>query len=532
MGDQTFKVLITTSGVGSRLGDMTKFTNKSLVRIGSKPVISHIIDNYPKYTLFVVTLGYFGDQVKDDLELAYPETNFEFVLVDRYEGEGSSLLYSMSCAKDHLQEPFIYHACDTITFDSIPSPEFNWIGGFKGPGSSSYASLSTLGNKVAEIHYKGYIDSDSLHVGLVGINDYKVFWEKADEILQNNLTDSSIGDVNVLKDILHNVSFNHLELRSWFDIGNVDSLASARKYMSKDDFHVLDKLAESIYKHNGSVIKFFFDTKTLKDRVDRVGYLGNSVPELTGSKNNFYKYDYVEGDLFASVANRSNFLSLIKWAEKELWKPIVNYDIKKFKNQCIDFYFTKTNKRLQEFYKKKSINDSIDIINGEIIPKTFDLLAAINFDDLCSDSPTGFHGDFILDNIIKTGAEEFKLIDWRQDFAGNLEAGDKYYDLAKLSHNLVVNHEMIDRNYFHIDINKDRSINLNIHRLQTLVDCEKIYFDYLKSSDQNIKKVLLLRSIIWLNMAPLHHHPFDLFLYYFGKYSLYNVIKNFENEKI
>ena len=31
-----YKVLLTTSGLGSRLGNLTKFTNKSLVRVGDK----------------------------------------------------------------------------------------------------------------------------------------------------------------------------------------------------------------------------------------------------------------------------------------------------------------------------------------------------------------------------------------------------------------------------------------------------------------------------------------------------------------
>ena len=44
------KVLITTSGIGSRLGKLTDFTNKSLVRIGDKPSISHIIEYYPEDT--------------------------------------------------------------------------------------------------------------------------------------------------------------------------------------------------------------------------------------------------------------------------------------------------------------------------------------------------------------------------------------------------------------------------------------------------------------------------------------------------
>ena len=48
------KVLITTSGIGSRLGKLTDFTNKSLVRIGDKPAISHIIEHYPKDTSYFV----------------------------------------------------------------------------------------------------------------------------------------------------------------------------------------------------------------------------------------------------------------------------------------------------------------------------------------------------------------------------------------------------------------------------------------------------------------------------------------------
>jgi NDP-sugar pyrophosphorylase family protein len=55
-----YKLLITTSGVGSRLGDITKYTNKSLIKVGSKPVISHIVDLYPEDIEIVVTLGYFG----------------------------------------------------------------------------------------------------------------------------------------------------------------------------------------------------------------------------------------------------------------------------------------------------------------------------------------------------------------------------------------------------------------------------------------------------------------------------------------
>ena len=74
-----YKVLITTSGVGSRLGNLTDFTNKCLVRVGDKPAISHVIESYPQDTKFVITLGHFGQYVEEFLTLAYPNRNFTFV---------------------------------------------------------------------------------------------------------------------------------------------------------------------------------------------------------------------------------------------------------------------------------------------------------------------------------------------------------------------------------------------------------------------------------------------------------------------
>ena len=40
---------------------------------------------------------------------------------------------------------------------------------------------------------------DFLHIGLVGIYNYKEFWKNADNIIENKPLDSTIGDVDVLK---------------------------------------------------------------------------------------------------------------------------------------------------------------------------------------------------------------------------------------------------------------------------------------------------------------------------------------------
>ena len=43
-----------------------------------------------------------------------------------------------------------------------------------------------------------------------------------------------------------------------------------------------------------------------------------------------------------------------------------------------------------------------------------------------------------------------------------------------------------------------------------------------------IKRVMILRGLIWLNMSPLHHKPFDYFLFYHGKLNLFKAL-NYES---
>ena len=84
-----YRVLITTSGLGSRLGALTDYTNKSLIRVGDKPAISYIVESYPSDTKFIISLGHFGSHIKQFLKLAYPTYDFTFVEIDKYKGEGS-----------------------------------------------------------------------------------------------------------------------------------------------------------------------------------------------------------------------------------------------------------------------------------------------------------------------------------------------------------------------------------------------------------------------------------------------------------
>ena len=338
-----YKVLITTSGTGSRLGDITKYTNKSLVKIGKKPVISYIIEAYPKNIEFVITIGYFADHVRDFLSLVYPDRKFEFVEVGKYEGPGTSLGYSMLQAESLLQCPFIYHACDTIVIGKIPTPRRNWIGGFRGEGSSHYASFDVYdGQVVQQMYDKGTIDPDFLHIGLIGISGYADFWKSLRKMYKRNPNDSALGDVYAIRDMIESgVSFQAVEFKKWYDIGNVESLHWARTDIS-DSFHILDKVDESIFIFEKFVVKFFAEKRNVTERVERAKVLGKLVPRIEGQKENFYQYRYVNGDLYSDVAAPENFKEFLNWSKKNLWKKEDEVSRKRFKEICHDFYVTKT----------------------------------------------------------------------------------------------------------------------------------------------------------------------------------------------
>ena len=518
-----YKVLLTTSGIGSRLGDITKYTNKSLVRIGKKPIISYIIESYPEETSFVVTLGYCGDQVRDFLDLVYPEKDIEFVQVDKYDGPGSSLGYSMLCAKNSLDCSFVYHACDTLTKDTIPLPDRNWIAGYKGKDSTVYASWRVINNEAIVFSEKGATNFDYLHIGLVGISDYKIFWNTLEQQYNSCPENSTLNDCQVIEGMLEQgINFELIDFLSWQDIGNVSSLNDARKNI-EDHFDNLDKIDESIFIFDKFVVKFFYNQDVINKRVSRADILKGLVPEVEGKRSNFYRYKYIDGDLYSRVVNVDDFKKFLEWSKGNLWVDGKQINDNKFQAVCKDFYYTKTLKRVGQFLKENNINDKEELVSGEIVPSFKDLISQIDFEWLTNGKQCRIHGDFILENIIKT-TDSFCLVDWRQDFGGLIEVGDIYYDLAKLNHNLIVNHDIISANQFTINMSK-HSIECDILRRNQLVDCQLELHKFINNNSFEIDKVKILTGIIWLNMSPLHHHPFNLFLYYFGKYNLWKALK-------
>ena len=121
-------------------------------------------------------------------------------------------------------------------------------------------------------------------------------------------------------------------------------------------------------------------------------------------------------------------------------------------------------------------------------------------------------------------------MDWRHEFGLNsILAGDLHYDLAKLNHNLTVNHDIVCRDLFEINV-EGNNVSCDILRKDNLVKCKNEMTSHVKSLGYDMDLVEILTGIIWLNMSPLHHQPFDEFLFYYGKLQLATALKNWRKK--
>ena len=513
----SYRVVIPTAGIGSRLEKLTKYLNKSLVSVANKPILSHVIDQFPKTCDFVIALGHKGNLVKDFLELSYPNRTFYFVNVKPYEGKGSGLGYSLLCCKKYLQEPFIFISCDTLVKEPIPSPRLNWIGYAIKKKLFLYRTLQVKQNKVIQIYEKNssLVENQRPYIGLAGIHDYKTFWN---EMENGGKAAIKQGEVFGLRKILDCQKIQSLKF-TWFDTGTPGGLAKTRKlYKNLNRVNILEKENEAIWLLGNKVIKFSTDPLFIKNRFIRAKKLKKFIPKVLYLKRYMYSYNKFKGKVLSKIVTLRLFNNLLETC-KVFWKK-KNLTIEEkviFKKKCHKFYFDKTQERINLFYKKFYKKDGAESINGEEMPLLSNLLNYIDWKDLTNGLPGRFHGDFHFENILyDSKKKKFTFLDWRQDFGGNLEVGDIYYDLAKLLHGLIVSHEVIVKNHFFVEWKKNK-ILFKLNRRLILEKCEIRFNQWCIKNNFSLKKIRILTGLIYLNIAPLHHYPYSFLLYALGK---------------
>lgn len=224
-------VFIPTAGVGSRLKNLTKFINKSLVRINKKPAISYIIEAFPQKTEFIIALGYKGDLVEKYLTNTYPQTKFKFVWIEKFEGNDSGLGLTLLKCKKLLQKPFIFCSCDTIVKEKIEFSTQNTIVYDRRENKLQYRTIEIENNKAIKLLEKGNeTETSQPYIGLAHIQDWKEFWKLMQEGKEQAIKD---GESYVLRHFAEK-GILFAKQYTWFDTGNIEELEKTRKYFKRN----------------------------------------------------------------------------------------------------------------------------------------------------------------------------------------------------------------------------------------------------------------------------------------------------------
>jgi NDP-sugar pyrophosphorylase family protein len=515
-------VIIPSAGIGSRLELHTKNFNKAMIQLGDYPVISRIIESYPVSARFIVITGYKSQHIEEYLRLVYVKKKIKFVRIKLYDGSGSSLTHSLSKALKFINEPFFFHANDTIFTDKNFYKNINKDTMFLHKGKCDTMKFSTveLNKNYKKIHSKlSYLRRD--YHNYTGVS-YILSYKKFKKIIANSKKNE--GEIEYFKSLNSN-NINFKFIKGWHDIGSKETKEKAEFYFSNSK-NILPKYDQGIFFNKNKVYKFFTDTNIIKKRYARSKILMPYVPRILEKQKYFYVYNFQKGTIFSRLKNKKkNFYKLLNWLNQFFWKKkkLNQHVYKNFKHKCYNFYYEKTLNRINYLYEKNNIYDQLETINNTKIPKLSKLFELINWEELNNGIPVNFHGDLHFENIIKN-KNKFLLLDWRESFSDIKNYGDIYYDLAKINHGLIIDHSIIKKNKFNIHIKK-KKIRINFFQSQENKDCQKILFNYIKQLNYSVKKVKILTSLIFLNISGLHHYPYSFFLYYLGKKLLHDSLK-------
>jgi len=519
-------VCILSAGRGLRMGSQYSNINKALLPLGDKAIISHIIDDFPLETNFVIALGHLAGQVREYLEMAHPNNTFIFVNVDNYDSKGSGPGYSLWCCREYLNQEFYFVACDTIfKMEKNNIPDGNWAGVAKIPveESTSYCNFKVQDDQVVEIHDKEKCDDQSrAFTGFLYVHDHEFFWNGLSSV-ETIAGERQIS--NGLNNLLEGPGIKTIE-GNWIDVGTEE-----RYRLAVEKYHDYDfgKTNEHLYFVGQHVIKFFSDSSIVKNRIAKALLNPAVFPKIERASEQFYSYKHMPGETLYTYNNPTMFTHFIAWLDAEVWNR-VDVEQKYMQKLCEKFYFDKTMGRLNDFNNKYPEYDCPTRVNGEPVLDMNILLEKIDWRKLSQGIPVFMHGDLQFDNVLFDPEQnEFVLLDWRQDFSGEVAFGDLYYDIAKLNGGFLLNYDYIKKGLFTVE-RVGTDIYIDFARRNNCLIYEKILEKFIFDKGLELERVHLLTALIFLNMAPLHHPPFDVALYSLANQMLSRLI-NIDEEQ-
>ena len=503
---------IASAGIGSRFNPFSSFANKALAPIPFKPLICELIDLIPSSSDIHIVTGYGREDLMHIIKLFCPEktiyeqTNHDFAKT----GMGDSILPILEKQVDPLcilPNDGIYKQIPSLHFDKSIDFVLGYVRTSDVDNPSDYLLLSadTEGNlqsyKRNQLVYDSSLSHELAFTGFMYIRNPQGFADLLKSCESPRELYSPFGK------IIANRSKCQCIAVKWTDCG---TYSKYKAYISSISSYDFSKEEETLLlEKDKPVIKIFKDKSVAIKRVLKAQSYPQAFPECTllPSGSGYY-YDYISGNTLYSDCSVSNLRRLLSFLDQYLWSPRESISLEE---DSRSFYKEKTRNRIALFQSKYDLN-RIKSINQSRIPSS-GWIPDFNYESFVTNSVASpIHGDLQYDNVL-INDNEIVLLDWRHEFGNNNLYGDLYYDFAKLMGGILLNYQRIKVADFYCELSNDGS-SVSCSYIQDPYSEEhlSVLSEFIISKGFNVKHCWQLLSLIYMNMAPLHHYPFDLML--------------------
>ena len=493
-------VIIAAAGSGERMRTVNSEIHKALLPYKARPILWHIVNTILESQKIGFLLGHNATQIKDFLQISFPNRNFTFIYVDDWTSEKSGTGYSLLAAKELTKESFWYLPCDGIVNDlNTDSPfdsEFDqiYVQETNGDEASNYAwfPVSITERKVKKFKETTEDEKVLAFTGVMRIKSAQNFFSRLEASKSNEFI-PAISEASEL-----------VEIFSWQDFGSPEKYNSALD--ESGDFN-FSKSNEITYELPTTIVKWWSDTKVPLQKLSKPKASPGIFPPEVSILGSYLYYKKVPGESFYEGVTPALFSRLLDYLGDKLWV----HSNTKISRDAKDFYELKSNERLTKMLAQGLGNlAGVKNINGLSVHRWEDHWQAFDFKAIVESVFTSrIHGDLQFDNVIyDRELNRFCLIDWRPNFGAQEILGDIYYDFAKLLGGIRLNYSQIKKNNFEFNFTDTNNVIFRIPSAPNSKELEEVLERYIESNGYDFSRVKSLVPLIYLNMAPLHEPPF------------------------
>ncbi|MDR0423436.1 MAG: NDP-sugar synthase [Rickettsiales bacterium] len=513
-------IIIQAGGKGTRLEKLTTNKPKCLVSVNGLPMIMHLFKLFAD-SKFIVIGDYKYDVLDNYLKTFATDYNYKLIRADS-DGTASGIRDALTYVPD--DEPFIVTWCDLILSFDLNLPDNLSENNYIGISKEYECRWSFINNRC--------VKEPSKENGIAGFFIFKNKEQLRDCPAEGSFVGGYLSN--------NNFNFKRFELLRSKEVGTMSVYNSQPQKICRpfNDIVFYDNYIEKTFlDQQGKIIAknetdWYKKVKTLgyKHTPEIYKYEPLQMKRVNGKSLSCYDFDIdTKKNLLSNIVNylkelhnletiKANRDDIIDTYINKTWSrldkvknliPFANQEFISINNkECRNIFFIK--KEVEESIKKYTVNDYTTTNDSNLIDHTTvsDSNLIHKKDYTTTNDFHLIHGDCTFSNIMyDEDKKDILFIDPRGYFGKTQFYGDIDYDWAKLYYDIIGNYSKFNTKNFNLEIQEDKVIfSIESNGWEEL---EEYFFNLIGCSEERVRKIRLLHSLIWLSLTTYSWDNYD-----------------------